>query len=273
MPTFTADWVLPIVDPPLARGVVAIEGDRITAVGATAPPGAIDLGRTAVLPALVNAHTHLELSHLLGRVPSSSSFTQWVQQLMALRREYPDAAAGEIVDAARASIAEAKRFGTGLVGDISNTLVSVPLFRDAGMPAQVFYELLGFGVDDPVARVAEARHRADALAGGDVHVSLAPHAPYSVSPPLFTAIRADLDRHARPVTSVHLGESVEEVEFIRDATGPIRGLLDQLGVWTDAWHAFLPSGKSPVSYLSDLGFLDHCVLVVHGVQFDGDDLA
>jgi aminodeoxyfutalosine deaminase len=273
VPTFTADWVLPIVDAPLAGGFVTVEGDRIAAVGAGSPPSAVDLGRTAVLPALVNAHTHLELSYLRGRVPSSPSFTKWVQQLMALRRQHPDAAAPEIVDAARASVAEARQSGTGLVGDISNTLISVPLFRDAGMPAQVFYELLGFGADDPVPRVSDARRRADALAGGDVHVSLAPHAPYSVAPPLFTAIRADLDRHARPVSSVHLGESVEEVEFVRDATGPIRALLEELGVWTDAWHAFLPSGKSPVSYLSDLGFLDRCVLVVHGVQFDGDDLS
>jgi cytosine/adenosine deaminase-related metal-dependent hydrolase len=225
------------------------------------------------MPALVNAHTHLELSYLHGRVPPAGSFTEWVQPLMALRRQYPDPDALEIVDAARAAIDSARQSGTGLVGDIGNTLITVPLLKAAGMPAQLFYELIGFNVDDPAGRVAEARRRADACSSTDVRVSLAPHAPYSVAPPLFTAIRADVDGSAYPVSSVHLGESADEVEFVRDATGPIRGLLEQLGVWTDAWHAQLPSGRSPVGYLSDLGFLDRRVIVVHGVQFDGDDLS
>jgi cytosine/adenosine deaminase-related metal-dependent hydrolase len=102
-----------------------------------------------------------------------------------------------------------------------------------------------------------------------VRVSLAPHAPYSVSPGLFGAIRADLDGHPGQVTTVHLGESPEEVEFIRRGTGPWRALLEELGVWTDAWE---PAGTSPVEYLERLGFLDRRVLAVHGVQFDGDDL-
>lgn len=141
------------------------------------------------------------------------------------------------------------------------------------MLAQVFYELLGFNIDDAASRVAEARTRVNGLAGGDVRISLAAHAPYSVAPPLFTAIRADVDASTHPITSVHLGESADEVEFVKQTTGPLRQLLEDLGVWTDAWRAELPSGQSPVGYLSDLGFLDRCVLVVHGVQFDGDDLS
>src|SRR5205085_11301042 len=99
----------------------------------------------------------------------------------------------------------------------SNTLITVPLLREAGMPSHLFYELLGFNVEDPAGRVAEARRRADAVSGEDVRVSLAPHAPYSVAPPLFTAIRADVDAGTYPVSSVHLGESADEVGFVRDA--------------------------------------------------------
>jgi cytosine/adenosine deaminase-related metal-dependent hydrolase len=270
---YTADWILPIADEAIAQGFVAIEDGRIADVGGGHPAAATDLGRVAVLPALVNAHTHLELSYLYQRVPPGPSFTEWVRALMALRRQYPDPAAAEIVSAARIAIGLARRAGTGLVGDISNTLITVPLLREAAMPAQVFYELLGFKGDDPLGRVAAARAQANAASGGDVRVSLAPHAPYSVAPPLFTAIRADLDAGVRQVSSVHLGESPDELTFVRDASGPIRQLLEELGVWTDAWTEFLPSGKSPVGYLSDLGFLDQCVLVVHGVQFDGDDLS
>jgi cytosine/adenosine deaminase-related metal-dependent hydrolase len=271
--SYTADWILPIADAPMARGTVTVDAGRVVGVGRERPSDARDLGRVAVMPSLVNAHTHLELSYLHGRVPPGRSFTEWVRPLMALRRQYPDPAAAEIVDAARAAAAAARASGTGLVGDISNTLITVPLLRELGLPGQVFYELLGFNIEDAAGRVVEARTRANGMSGGDVRVSLAPHAPYSVAPSLFTAIRADVDASAHPVTSVHLGESAEEVEFVRNTTGPLRELLEQLGVWTEAWRAHLPAGRSPVGYLSDLEFLDRCVLVVHGVQFDGEDLS
>ena len=270
MKSYTAEWVLPMTGAPIHRGSVSIENGRIAGVDDRAPAGAIDLGNVAVLPALVNAHTHLELSYLQGRVPPTDRFLDWIRTIMATRREYPDAADPRILDAARAAIADARASGTGLLGDISNTLVTARLLRDAAMPAQVFYELLKFNASDPVSMVREARAKANAAAdGGAVRISLAPHAPYSVAPGLFAAIRADLDANPGQVTTVHLGESPEELEFLRRGTGPWRVLLEELGVWSDQWE---PPGTSPVEYLERLGFLDRRVLAVHGVQFDGDDL-
>ncbi len=271
---YRAEWILPVADDPIRRGWVSVEGGRIAGVGTGAPDGCVDLGRVAVLPALVNAHTHLELSYLRGRVPSGGRFTDWIRTLMAMRRRYPHPAAPEILAAGRTAIRDARASGTGLIGDISNTLVTVPLLREAGMPARVFYELLGFNVPDPEGRVRLARETVDTLRAPepphrDVRISLAPHAPYSVSPALFSALRTDLDAHAGDVSSVHLGESPAEVELLHTGGGVIRTTLEELGVWTDEWRA---PGVSPVAYLSDLGFIDSRVLVVHGVQFDGDDL-
>jgi cytosine/adenosine deaminase-related metal-dependent hydrolase len=272
VPTYQADWLLPISDDPIARGWVSIGGGRVTGVGAGETAASIDLGRAAILPALVNAHTHLELSYLHGRVPAGTNFTRWVRTLMALRRKYPDPSDPEILSAARAAITDARASGTGLVGDISNTLVTVPLLREAGLAAQVFHELLGFNVADPTVRVGAASAAVDAARFGDgeVRVTLAAHAPYSVSPAMFRAIRVAVDERPAPVTSVHLGESPDEVEFLKQGTGSVRALLEELGVWAANWE---PPGTSPVTYLSDLGFLDRCALVVHGVQFDGDDLS
>jgi cytosine/adenosine deaminase-related metal-dependent hydrolase len=235
------------------------------------PAGAIDLGQVAIMPALVNAHTHLELSHLRGVIPPSRTFLGWIGGIMAARRAYPDPNDARILSAAREAIGEARASGTGLVGDISNTLVTVPLLRDAGMPAQVFFELLRFNATDAEGMVRDARTKADAAASpdGTVRIGLAPHAPYSVAPALFRAIRADLDSHPGHVSSVHLGESIEEIEFVKRGTGPWRDVLQRLNVWTDDWHA---PGGSPVEYLDALGFLDRRVLAVHGVQFDGNDL-
>lgn len=272
MPIYRADWVLPISDDPVPSGWVSVHDNRITGVGTGAAPGAVDLGRAAILPALVNVHTHLELSYLHRRVAAGSSFVEWVRTLMALRRQYPDPSAPAIVTAARDAMAAARASGTGLVGDVSNTLVTVPLLREAGMAAQVFHELLGFNVADPTARVqsASAAAAASRAAERDVRVTLAAHAPYSVSPGMFRAIRSAVDAQPAPVTTVHLGESPDEVEFLRHGTGPFRALIEELGVWAPEWE---PPGVSPVAYLSDLGFLDRCSLVVHGVQFDGDDLS
>ena len=271
MPEYTAEWVLPMTGEPRHRASISIENGRIAAIGEAAAAEAEDLGRMAIMPALVNAHTHLELSYLRGRVPRTERFLDWIRTIMAARREYPDPADPDIVAAARRAIAEARASGTGLLGDISNTLVTAPLLREASVPAQIFYELLRFDVSDAESMTREARAKADAAAdpGGDVRVSLAPHAPYSVSPALFAAIRADLDARSGQVTSVHLGESPEETEFIRRGSGPWRVLLEELGVWTDAWAA---PGISPVAYLEQIGFLDRRVIAVHGVQFDGDDL-
>jgi len=270
--TFTAAWVLPISAPPIRNGFVTLEGARITAVGDRAPADAASLGSVAILPALVNAHTHLELSYLHGRVPPSTSFNDWVMVLMALRRDHPDPAAPAIIEAARHAIARARASGTGLFGDVSNTLVTVPLLRDAGMAAHVFYELIGFSHPDPVGRVREARAAADAVAinAGGVRVSLAPHAPYSVSAELFIAIRSDVDAHPDSVTTVHLGESAAEVELLRQGSGPTRVMLERLGVWSNEWQ--IP-GVSPSEYVAALDFLGADSLVVHGVQFTREDLA
>jgi cytosine/adenosine deaminase-related metal-dependent hydrolase len=218
----------------------------------------------------VNAHTHLELSYLRNAIQPAQRFIDWIHQVMARRREYVDPSDPAILEAAKTGIREARAAGTALVGDISNTLVTVPLLDEGGMPAVVFYELLRFNEPDPLGRVQRARQQLEALpAAADVRTTIAPHAPYSVAPLLFRAIRADLDRHPFERSTVHLNESAEEVHFIRTGQGPWRELLQQLGVWTEEWK---PPGTTPVGYLVNAGFLDERILVVHGVQCTPGDL-
>jgi len=139
------------------------------------------------------------------------------------------------------------------------------------LAAVVFYELIRFNAPDPDGLVEKAqadigmRHP-----DSRVRASLAAHAPYSVAPLLFRAIKRAVDRDAFAPCSVHLSESVEEIEFIEHGTGPWRALLEQLGVWDEGWSA---PKVTPVQYLDDAGFIDSRLLAVHGVQMTAADLA
>lgn len=272
-----AATVCPIDRPPIAMGWVAMDQGRIAALGGPSDPlpAAVDrvrdLGRVAILPGLVNAHTHLELSWLRGRVPPAATFIGWVTQLFAIRgarAERPDDR--RVLDAARDAARDARAAGTIAVGDISNSLASVGPIGEAGLSGIVFHELLGFA-DRTGEQVAESQPtRAAAGAGAEVRISVAPHAPYSVSLELFRAIRDAVDRSDVPMTSVHLGESPDEVEMLLGGTGAWPGILRMIGAWRDGWTA---PGVGPVEYLDQAGFLDARTLVVHGTQLGEASLA
>ena len=274
MTRYHAAWVLPIAQPPIRDGWVAIDAGRIIAVGnhdVAAGDEMIDLGDVAVLPGLVNAHTHLELSYLRDQVPEAPSFVSWIRALIAARREWPDPEAPDILDAIDRAIAELLASGTALVGDISNTLVTIPRLVQSPLAAVVFYELIRFAADDAYDLVAKAQADLAAKKRSDrVRTMLAAHAPYSVSSLLFRAIRESIDRDPATRCSVHLSESREEMQFIADGTGPWRQLLEELGAWDPRWKA---PGVSPVQYLDDAGFLDSRVLTVHGVHVTQSDLS
>lgn len=271
---YRADWVLPISADPIPNSWVALDRGRIVALGRPndgGGAGVVDLGHAAILPGLVNAHTHLELSHLRRSIAPAERFLDWIRALVARRREILDPADPGILEGVRAGIREARAAGTALLGDIGNTLVTIPLLAEADMPAVVFYELFKFDESDPVGRVQRARQQLDALPGSaDVRTSIAPHAPYSVAPLLFRAIRSDLDRHPFDSSTVHLAESAEEMRFLMTGEGPWRELLEEMGVWTNEWK---PPGSSPIAYLADAGFLDNRVLAVHGVHCSPADMS
>lgn len=274
-----AAWVVPIDQPPIRDGWVAVDAERIAAVGKAGSPNADvygplrPLGSVALLPGLVNAHTHLELSWLRDRVPPANRFTSWVKQLMVARRgaiERPDDPV--VLEAAAAGAREAIETGTVAVGDISNSLASVEVLATVGLRAVVFHELLGFKetsgalVERTAAQRASARER-----GGDrVRVSLAPHAPYSVSRELFQAVRVAVSASNDPWLSVHVGESPEEMELLAAGTGEWERMLRWIGAWRDDWE---PPRTGPIEYLDDLGVIDARTLLVHGVQLTDDSLA
>ena len=265
-----ARWVLPIDRPPIDGGWVELADGRIIGVGSGDPPAvARDLGDVAVLPGLVNAHTHVELSWLAGRVPPAGSMVEWIRQLLRERSAGPGRV--DIPAAISGAARDMRAAGTVLAGEVTNTLETSAALSAAGLGGMVFHELLGFNAVDPAGEVREAWARIDAdrsrVGAPDLDYAVVAHAPYSVSPALFVEIAR---RHREARLSVHLAESPEEIEFLRTGGGPFRDLLIDLGVWSGRWD---PPRCGPVEFLATQGYLQPGLVVVHGVYLTDDELA
>ncbi len=260
-----SSWVVPVAAPPLRDGAVAVADGLVTWVGprAEAPPGTVrDLGSGVLMPGLVNAHCHLELSWLAGCLPTEAGFVAWVDALVDARA---DERADRVREAASAALAELEATGTVAVGDVSNTLAHLDLLEGSGLRAVVFLELLGW---DPEAagrmwdRAVALRARAPA--GGRVRVRLAAHAPHSVSPALLERLRSEGGPAA-----IHLAEAEAESRFLRDGGGEWKEFLERRGV---GHVRFEPPGTSPVRYLDRLGALPQGLVAAHCVRVDARDL-
>ena len=237
MTAYRAAWVCPIDQPPIRNGAVRVSNGRIAAIGTSEfkhDDVFIDMGDAVLLPGLINAHTHLELSWLRGRVPPANRFTDWVKTLVAIRRGTEQAITPEIVAPIHDAISELQWTGTVAIGEVTNSLAAVEPMVQHGVKGVVFHELLGFRERDG-AVIAASREKRDAAARRGVRVTLAAHAPYSTSVELFKAIREAVNASPCPIMAVHLGESPEEVELLATGGGPWRGMLETIGVWRDDW--------------------------------------
>jgi cytosine/adenosine deaminase-related metal-dependent hydrolase len=265
--------------PPIADGAVLVEGVGreavVRAVGPVAdlardmPPGArlVDHGEAVLLPGLVNAHTHLELSALAGS-PPAADFGAWLAQTaaaaMALTREQAE-------PAIEAAIAACLATGTGLVGDVTDHGFSVPALARSPLSARVYHEVMGFDPRQAEPALAAAREQlaagevlgaGEALAVPHLRHSLAPHAPYSVSMRLLRLIRGVNAQDGRP-TAIHLAESAAEDEFFQSGEGPIQRMKERLGTVVDGYE---PPGETSVQWLARLGWFEAPQLAVHATQ-------
>lgn len=268
MEILTASWVLPILGPPLRDGRVAVDGGRVVWVGRAGDAGepqaaARDLGRGVLLPGLVNAHCHLELSHLAGQVPFGAGFVPWVEGVVASRGRFTEEA---VRSATAGAVRSLEACGTVAVGDVSNALGHLDVLAASRLSAVVFLELLAWDPAKAEATLAWADERAAAAAPSlrpGLEVRLAAHAPHSVSPDLLRRLVA----RGGPA-AIHLAESRDEAAFLADGSGEWPGFLAKRGL---GHVGFTPAGSSPVRYADGLGVLHPRLVAAHGVQVDASD--
>jgi cytosine/adenosine deaminase-related metal-dependent hydrolase len=261
--------VFPVDRPPIEHGVVTIDGERIVSVGREAAAGEVlDLGPVALLPGLVNAHTHLEFSDLAWPLGEPGMrLADWIRLVIAERGRGDRNVAGATLD----GLAESIGCGVTTLADISTggTEVGQACQSYAVPDWMEFLEVIGFSRARAESTYAAVVERLDALSARfKTRVEISPHAPYTVSPALFQRL-VGLARERGLLVATHLAETQDEREFLKKGTGPFQELLEDRSMW-DA--EAIPRGSRPLDYLKLLAASPRA-LVIHGNYLDEEERA
>ena len=271
---YTARWVLPIVAAAINDGAIVINDSKIAAVGDRAAilrdfPGALveDFGNAAILPGLINAHSHLELTVMRGFLEREEhDFFAWLRKLTIARLQMTDE---DLFVSAACGAIEAARAGITCLGDSSSFAAqSMRALSEVGLRAIVYQE--SFGPDPKLAEenVDKLRQQLNgmrALQTDVVRAGVSPHAPYTVSARQLEMISRLAVDEAIPVM-MHAAESAGEQQLMLNGIGPFADGLRARGI---DWQA---PGTSTVRYLSDHGVLETKPLLAHCINVDEDDL-
>ena len=272
MKRLLARWVFPVDQPPIERGVVEIvDGviSSVTPLNGQSDDETVDLGNTAIIPGLVNAHAHLEFSSLDSPIEPALPFTDWIGRLLAHRRERT----GSLPEFIRAGVHEAAASGTSLVGDIVTGDWSSGCVPHDGPSVVAFRELIGFLPEQIAPQLEIARqHIADCRAAneaghGRLLPAISPHAPYSVCPDLFHGL-VDLARTEEVPLCIHLAETQAELELLKSGSGEFFEMLTRFDLWRDGT---IPKYSRPMDYLKPLGELPNA-LIAHGNYLADDEI-
>lgn len=274
---YEAEWVLPVTTPAIRNGAVVVgDGGAILDVGRAADmrerhPGHEVTGfhHSILLPGFVNAHVHLDYSVFRGLF-DDCDFGEWMLRFILAKRrlEATDYAASALLGAM-----ECVSSGITSIGDtVFDGEATMRAANRSGLRVHAFVE--AFGMDDTkVSRVLKHTEgrvaRLREIAGPLARVGLSPHAPYTVSGPLYRAL-TEYARSEGLKVATHVAESRAEVTFIRNGSGVLAHDFRELVGWDDL--TVTPTGASPIKYLEQWDAFEGDVIAIHCVQADQADI-
>lgn len=254
--------------PPLENATLIIEDGQIVEVTTRSVPDAKQFSNCAIIPALINAHTHLEFSDFRQPFPAGENFPAWIRSVVSSRSQRSDS----VQDTIRQGVAECESTGAAALGEICTHLNSESTNSDAecystsNLNITCFRELIGFNSQSISERLKDAKTFIEKFES-QLSIGLSPHAPYSVHPQLFSSLIEFAVEKELPV-AFHLAETKEELQLLKHQTGPFREMLEQFGIWDkDA----LDSGTRPLDYLKQMDSLKRG-LIIHGNYLEEDEL-
>jgi 5-methylthioadenosine/S-adenosylhomocysteine deaminase len=265
---YHARWVLPVTGPGIEDGTVVVEGDRIAYVGSRArAPIARDeeLGDAVLMPGLVNAHTHLDLTVMRGFLEGLSFFT-WIRTLTAARAELHH---DDLLASAQLGVVEGLLAGVTTYADTAPAPAGFDAMRSLGVRGIAYREIFGPDPRNWQASADDLRRAVRAMRIYEtpmVRVGVSPHAPYSVSDALYAAVAAYAQEHDLPVAT-HIAESEDEHDLVAAAQGAFAAFLHGRKIDVAV------RGRSPIAMLEKTGILAQRALLIHCVRVDAEDIA
>ena len=266
-----AGHVHPVAAPSIVDGAVLVGDDgRIAAVGphphVPTPPKtkSLEFPNAILTPGLVNCHTHLELTRFAG-LNAEADFAAWIRRIRVLKDATPPA---EFDAAAARGLRDCWAHGVTTVADTGSTGAAMRALVALGGRGIAYQEVFGPDPGRLEASLAELDAALTILAPlvtDRVRLGVSPHAPYTVSEPLYRAV-AVLARERRLPVALHLAESEAETMLVRHGAGPFAAALRDRDI------VFAARGCSPVQYLAGTGHLTRDTLCIHCVQLDATDI-
>ncbi len=232
--------------------------EEIDALDPTQSIAPVNLPNQIIIPALINAHTHLDLTHI-GPYPHDpdKGFVPWLDMIRA-NRLMDDT---EIESSVNLGIQKSLAGGTIAVGDIAGApnaiLKDIPITTLANSPmlGTSYLEFFGIGktastiittlqsyLDTNLTRIQSH------LQGTGVTMGLSPHATNTISISVYEWAAKIAEQYNIPL-STHLAETLEEREFISKGTGTQRGFLERFGIWDDSILSEIGKGEHPITHL------------------------
>jgi len=223
---YTAKIIFTAAGPPLPHGTVTVDGERIVAVephGVGAPD--VDLGDVAIIPGLVNAHTHLDLSGARGLIPPTDPehFTDWLMGVIEYRK-------GRTTEETQFDIAagleECLSTGATLIGDIAVDGGSWSCVANTKSRANIYYEFIGMSDESSNRSYFKLLHWLnDCNESKTIRAMVSPHAVYSVRGSLIRSLA-----RSNQGIAIHLAESPAELQFVEHQSGPFIKFLKNVGI-------------------------------------------
>lgn len=272
---YSARWVLPISSEPIHRGAILISDDRIVAVGEQkdlsarfAGAQSLDLGEAAIIPGLINTHSHLELTAMRGFLEAEeSNFFAWLRKLTKARLER--LSVDDLYVSASWGACEAARAGVTCVGDASDSAAqSMKALREVGLRGIVYQESFGPDPAQAVLNFEALQTKVAALRKLEtplVSAGVSPHAPYTVCAPQLEMI-SDFALAEKLPVMMHVAESRSEELLLRKGRGPFAEGYEKRGI---QWST--PTTSS-VQYLAKHGILRTRPLLAHCITVDEADI-
>ena len=244
------------------NGVVVVSNDKILFAGRFKDLNKqeacriIDLGNSVITPGLINAHSHLELTNLNGRINYTGSFAGWISQILNAKKGWTE---DDYTLSVRSGIKKSIEAGTTTIADITRDGFSLAELRKSKLRKTVFYELIDFNPSRAEETIRDFKARFNDTYGNNLlSIGIFPHAPYTVSKDLYNQCSTVSDQLKIPIAT-HLSETNEEIEFLTKGTGNLATLLRDLNTLGDWNHP----GLRPIAYLNQMGILKNNLMIIH----------